>query len=203
MTLFTPFLITRVQTLIAAAKKTGTLLSSWDEIKQILIEAKVAWAAQTPPEFVGVHPDNRSGTGVGGSEAHFHGFKIYKAGFSWSKAADATAFEAAPGQTHAHLKNDEMVSLSGGLIPKLSQLKLLSVGGGHTNTWLRAVKAGCRSAVPELADETGHLSVDKLTIDRASLREAIDKGLRWTVLHHECERVWPELVDCIQKSAQH
>lgn len=200
MTLFTEFLITRVQTLIAAAKKSGTLVSAWDEIKHLLIEAKVAWIAQTPPEFVGVHPDNRSGTGVGGSEAHWHGFKIYKAGFSWSKAADATAFEVAPGQTHAQRKNDEMVSLSGGLIPKLSQLKLLSVGGGHTNTWLRAIKAGCRSAVPELADATGHLSVDKLTIDRASLREAIDKGLRWTVLHHECERVWPELVDFIQKA---
>lgn len=200
MSLFTEALVKTVSFRIAAAKKSGELLSTWDDIKQQLIEANVAWEAQTPPEFVGVHPDNRSGTGVGGSEAHFHGHKICKAGFSWIKAADATAFEVAPGVSKAHDENDKIVSLSGGLIPPLTQLRLLSVGGGHTNTFLRAVKAGCRSAVTELADATGHLSAEKLTVGRPGLKEAVDKGLRWFVLHHECERVWPELVDFIQKT---
>ena len=102
-----------------------------------------------------------------------------QAGFAWSKCADVTAVEAAgPDWQHGVQFNEELVALSGGLIPPLSDLRLLSVGGGHTNCFLRAVKAGCRSGVESLASPSGTLCAEALSCARPELKEALDQGLR-------------------------
>lgn len=141
----------------------------------------------------GVHPLNRSRLGVGGSEAHHHGAQILSTGWSWRRASDATAIEAPPpGQNHEALaSNESLVRLSGGLLPPLVSLKLLSLGGGHTNSFLRAVKAGCRSAVPALADSSGNLNAAALTAGRPDFAEAVERGLRWTILHWQVSQAFP------------
>ena len=123
--LFSPILIQTVNDLIAAGEKTGERVSAWDEIRQLLTQHQVAWVQQVPPEFCGIAMENRSGSGVGGSEAQHHGLKVRKAGFSWQKASDATAFERAPDDIASVKWNDELVKMSGGLIPPLVALKLL------------------------------------------------------------------------------
>ena len=112
------------------------------KVQDILRDASLGCFSHVQPEFCGVHPQNRSRLGVSGSEAHHHGAQILRSGFSWRKAADATAFEVPPPphDTEAKACNEQFAALSGGAIPPLQQLKLLSVGGGHTNTFLRAVK---------------------------------------------------------------
>eukprot|EP00972_Heterocapsa_arctica_P082525 12159124-Heterocapsa_arctica.AAC.1 len=72
--------------------------------------------------MVGVHPENRSRLGVGGSGAHHHGPQILKTGFSWAKVADAAAIEVPTDKLapeEAPLVNNGIVSLSGGFIPSL------------------------------------------------------------------------------------
>ena len=170
--IYTPQVVEHVSSVIEKANQTGCRVEAWDTIRQILVDAGIAWQAQVPPQHVGVHPENRSRLGVGGSEAHMHGHKIMQAGFSWTKCADVVAVECPPAPHDAEAKssNDSYVQFSGGLIPPLQQLKLLSLGGGHTNTFLRAVQAGTRSAVPSLCDNYGVLSKDMLTVNRPALR---------------------------------
>ena len=161
---FTTDVVERVAALIASAELTGERLPAWDAIKKILIEAKLGWSQQLWAPFCGVHNGNRSGEGVGGSEAHNHARDIVRAGFSWSKAADAVAVE---------LPHAEMARLSGGLTPPINVLKV-----SHTNTFLRAVIAGCESICPELSDSSGRLNKERLCLGRKSFKEAVDCGLR-------------------------
>ena len=100
------------------------------QIQELLLENNVGWHAQAPCNFVGIR--------VGGSEAHHHSADIIEIGFSWRKASDAAAFEwpPAPHDSKAQEVNITWVELSGGYIPSSTQLKLLSVGGGHTNFFL-------------------------------------------------------------------
>ena len=93
-----------------------------------------------------------------------------------------------------------MSQLSGGLIPKIDVLKVLSISGSHTNTFIRAVIAGCESICPELSDSSGRLNKEVLCLGRDSFKEAIDCGLRWFVLQHDCDAVWPGLIKLVEKS---
>lgn len=194
--------MSQVNELISKGQSTGARLAAWEEIQTVLLDKKLAWYAHASPDHVGVHPCNRSKLGVGGSEAHHHGARILQAGFSWKKSSDATAFECPPEPHDADAKaeNDTLVNLSGGLIPPLAQLKLLSVGGGHTNTFLRAVNASCSSAVQKLADERGVLNPEQLCIGRPTFREALEKGLKWLVIHWQAPQVWPELPHFVQSA---
>ena len=200
--LFPPELVSKVQTIIDEAAQSGARVAAWETIEQIFLDQKLGWISQVQCDFVGIHMCNRSKLGVGGSEAHHHGSDILKMGFSWKKAADATAFECPPPpyDDEAQKLNTEWVELSNGLIPPLRQLRLLSVGGAHTNSFLHAVTAGCPSAVPEVADEHGNLNVDKLAVKRPAFREAVQKGLRWFVMHWQCAYAWPELPKLIQSA---
>jgi hypothetical protein len=196
--IFTDNLVQEVQKVIDTANSTGARVAAWDNIQELLLQHKVAWVAQVPPDFCGVHPLNRSKLGVGGMESHTHGMQILQAGFSWKKAADATAVEAKHDDKDAWDANERFVHLSGGFLPPLQQLKLLSLGGAHTNGFLRAVKAGCKSAVPKLADDEGNLNMQKLIVDRPEFKEAVERGLKWFVMHHEAPAVWPGLVHMVQ-----
>ena len=200
--LFTTELIAKVDTLIEHGLRTGEIVSAWEEIRQVLLDACVAWEQQVPPEHCGIHRQNRSGTLVGGSESHHHGAAILQIGFSWKKASDVTAIQAPPPPHDQEdiAVNKMLVDISGGLIPPLMSLRLLSIGGGHTNTFLRAVKAGCRSAVPKLADESGCLSSDKLCVGRQAFKDAVEHGLKWFVLHHDCSKAWPKLIHFVQSA---
>ena len=76
--LFTPSVLHKVQQLMDDAEVSGARVSAWDEIQEFLTEQKLGWITQTPPDVVGIHESNRSKLGVGGSEAHYHGFDILK-----------------------------------------------------------------------------------------------------------------------------
>lgn len=191
--------IDKVNKIIQEAEASGAKIAAWDEIIKILVDVGLAWESQTAPEFVGVHPQNRSTLGVGGAESHDLGKKILKGGFSWRKCADATAVEVDPlNSAEAESTNKDIVNLSAGMIPPLKQLKLLSIGGSHTNVFLRALNARAPTPISSLADAEGRLNTDAFAIKSSSLREAMTLGLKWRVLHHKCEKYWPKLVDFVQ-----
>ena len=197
---FPKHVVDDVAAIIEEANRTGARVSAGDKVKAILDANKLSWTARVPVDFVGVHPQNRNGLGVGGSDAHFHGLQILTAGFSWTKASDATAFECSPDDTAAADCNDKWVKLSGGLLPDLTAMKLLSIGGAHTNGFLRAVKAQCRTTIASLADGSGKLSLDRLAVGRPEFRDACENGLRWLVVHRDAPKVWPGLAMLIQKA---
>ena len=200
---FTPAVIAKVANIIADAERSGERVAAWDAIKSVLLESTLGWIAQLPAPHCGVHPDNRSTQGVGGSEAHCHGRDILKAGFSWQRAADAVAVEmppSGPRKDAAIRFNESLVRLSGGLIPPLEVLRVLSISGSHTNTFIRAVVAGCETDVEDLASDGGRLSEDMLCVGRPAFKQACESGLRWFVPQHECEVVWPGLIPLVEKA---
>ena len=195
---FTEAVVREVLALLVEAEQTGERVAAWDKIVDVLLKNNIAWYSYVLPEFVGVHPGNRNGLGVSGAESHSHGLQVLTAGFSWRKCADATGIEADPNDTVAEQFNKDLVAVAAGLIPVLTALKVLSCGASHTNTFLRAVKARCPTPVEKLKDESGRLNPDKLCVGRQSFQEALDKGLRWLVIHRQAPLVWKGLVPCIQ-----
>ena len=88
--------------------------------------------------------------------------------------------------------NQNLVDLSDGAIPPLTALRYLSVGGGHTNSFLRAVIAGCKTSVASLQDDSGRLNGDKLSAGRSAFQTALTEGLTWLVMdgrphHHHAQ----------------
>ena len=198
MDLYTEEVKAKVAELLAAGQLSGNRVSVWEEVQAVLVKANLAWCAQVPPEHVGTHPSNRSSLGLGATEAHVHGAQILKTGWSWRKAADAAAIEAPPDGSddwyHVDGINVMYAQLADGLLPPLVQLKLLSIGGGHTNAFLRAVKGGCKTPVTKLADASGHLNKEELCVGRAAFKEAVELGMKWFIIHCHAPTVWPGLV---------
>ena len=130
-------------------------VQAWDEIKEQLVASGLAYRQQVQPQFVGTHPCNRSSFGIDPAKVHEHGHEVVRSGFSWAKAADAVAFEVPPAPHDADIVriNKELVQLSDGLLPEFGgSLKLASVGGSHTNAFLRALGAGSKTSVKEFGD---------------------------------------------------
>ena len=128
----------------------------------------------------------RSKLGVSGIGVHQHGSKILKAGFSLRKCSDVCGFEVDwTDKEHVaslQASNEQLISLSGGLIPKLSGMRIVSVGGAHTNSFLRAAKARCTTPVAFLQGANGLLDPDALGAGRPAFRQALHEGMNWTVL---------------------
>ena len=195
--------VQEVEKLIKQGNTDGERTTRWETIQDILVMHGVAQrGVQIPPEFCGVSPFNRSKLGVGGSESQVHGDEVLQDGFSWKKSADATCSETAP-----HPYNESALSFnnllekrSQDLIPPLKALKVESVGGSHTNTFLRQVKAGVRCTVTKLASPSGHLDMEALTAHRPSFKEAVTNGMKWFKLDWPCQYVWPDLLAFIQNT---
>ena len=58
--LFSHALVEKVQVLLNDAELTGCKVAAWDQIQELLLADAVAWKARYPPNFVGVHAENRS-----------------------------------------------------------------------------------------------------------------------------------------------
>ena len=201
---FTPEIYEKVKKLIDTAAQTLERTTAWEAIQHALVEHKLALvAAQLPCDHVGVHPENRSRFGVGGTEAQKHGKDVLTEGFSWKTASDAACFDCPPPPLDAEPKafNIHMVDQSQGLIPPLSVLTAVSVGGSHTNTFCRQVKAGVRAVVDGLQKTAdGNLDAATIKSNRPAFAEAVGQGLRWFRMHWACPYVWPGLTSLIQNA---
>ena len=181
--MYTPEVIAKVQGLIDqgnAGEKTGC----WELILDYCTGHEIVWLAVVPPDQCGVHSANRCSFGVGGSESQHLGGKIISTGFSWKRCEGATAIQVPPSpldKTEIEF-NNQLVEISEDLIPSLKMLTQMSIGGGHTNTFLRQVNAGVRCVVPNIGDTDGHLNAELLCVNRPVFKEGL-LGLRWRVFH--------------------
>ena len=203
--LFTAEVVSKVKALLQQGLSSGEKIGVWEQVLDECVKAGVAWDVHVPPNQTGVHPGNRSSFGVSGHDSQHLGFKILSVGWSWAKCTDATAVQAppAPLDKQVRIYNDELVALSDGLLPPLKVLQALTIGGGHTNCFLRQVQAGVRCILPEskFCDKaTGTLNADLLKIGRPGFAEALAKGLKYRMFHWQAPIVFPELVDFAQSS---
>ena len=180
----------------------GSKVSAADRILKALEDRKLLRKTQSPPEMVGVAKANRKSFGVGANESQLLGEQILAQGFSWNKCRDIIDVELppAPFDLEERMFNAHLEEISGGLIPKGSQVHSVSLAGGHTNTFLRMVKSGVRSVVPSIADGNGKLSLDLLSVGRPEFAEACIQGLKWRRLSWMVVAVWPSLADLLQDS---
>ena len=124
----------------------------------------------------------RSGLGVVGAEAHAHGATIMRQGFSLKKCEDVVVFTCKADDTASHDFNRQLVALSQGQIPPLAELRFVSVGGAHTNSFLRALNAGCITHQKALQDVNGKLNAEKLSAGKPQLASALQEGMNWLII---------------------
>ena len=144
-------LVAEVQSIIDKAGKQQ--VKAFDTIKATLLQQGLAWSQQIVPGFVYLHPDNRSSYLVDPARVHQHGLEIVTAGFSPAKAADVCCVEVPPAGHPALAEcqkaNEELYAVADGLLPPVGDMKYVSLGGGHTNSFLRCLNAGTKTTVPE------------------------------------------------------
>ena len=205
-TIFTADIVDEVRRCIDENIAAGTIVTGNGQVQTLLIDAGIARHCEVPPEIMGVHPDNRDEHGVGGSEAHFLGAQILDVGYSAKRAENgAVAFECppAPWNEAPEAFNKSIVDLSTGLIPALQRLAYLSVGASHTNSFLRAVKAGCRTCVETLNEQCGgscNLNQHALTQRRPEFQRALSNGIKFLCIHWQAQFAWPDLPRFLQSS---
>ena len=182
--LYTPSYMQRIKELMQYALDSGELTGAWEQIVKESMKQGTAWIAQTHSDFVGVSPSNRSSFGVGAAESQLLGDRILSVGWSWSKCADSTMFNAPPhdydGYKTAVQYNADLVKLADGLMPPLKALHGFSVGGGHTNTFLRQVNHEVRSIVERFQDKpSSNCKKAKMVVGRPEFDVALNAGLKW------------------------
>ena len=179
---------------------TGEFQSGWAALEKLAMQAGVAWAQRLLIDQVGVSPYNREGLGVAAGDAQKHLVDINHLGFTWTK------LEAKAKQTDQHdpepeiAFNEMQVKLSKGLIPPLSLMLAVSIGGGHTNVGFRQAKHGVKALYKELAGPDGNIDQSKLATGKPEVQDALANGLHWTVFHWQCEDAWPGFSQFAQKS---
>ena len=193
--IFTPDVVATMTELLVEGWRTGEKTGYWEAMTEEALKAGVAWKVHVPPQRCGVHPDNRGKYGVDGCQSQNLGKGILEVGWSSAKCSDCASVQAPPMPflKAAQESNDKLVALSNGLIPPLSMLNSLSMGGGHTNTFLRQCLGNVIALHPELKDKHGRLSAAHLSIGRPQFKVALDKGLLFIEWHWQTPFFWPSL----------
>lgn len=92
-----------------------------------------------------------------------------------------------------------LVESSAGRLPHLQGPTHMSLGSGHTNAILRAIRDGCltneQAFAPKLSreakpDEMFQIDNRSLFAESPGLKEAATRGLKWLVLSHQVQEIW-------------
>lgn len=151
------------------------------------------------PQFIGVHPMNRDGAGVGWKDVHQLLRDVMDLGFDPAQPHPVCA-ECGPGMRNEALAfNNKLTSESAGRIPGIQELhlKYLSLSASHLNATLRVIQAGCPSDV-ESACVDGKVSFSKVELKDPQYSLASQQGLKWKVISHEVLAEWPQLATLVQ-----
>lgn len=171
--------------ILGSSSESGRLASGWERMKTFLLREELAYMLQIPPPQMGTDVENRSGSLVNPTRAHNLGAKICKQGFVFAKTLGATAFEApppGPKLDEVLQANDRLSRLSAGRCPPLGSMRYTSVGGSHTNVFLRCVIARSPTSVKAIADSCGYIDSERLMASQPELADACSKGLTWLVI---------------------
>ena len=139
--------------------------NSLEEVVERLVKHGSADYEHIRCDYFGIHSMDRSTFGMDPYAMNSPADKIDLQGSSLKKCNDATAIEA-PIDTEENRKdvkaNERDVDCSNGLLPPLTGLHALSIGGASPNGMLRAVRAKCLTTIARCADESGRWDRDEM-----------------------------------------
>ena len=129
---FTPQLIQAIKKELNDGLRTGQRASSGESIVKLALDAGVAWEPQVLPQHAGAHPDNRGEFGLDPVHSQDLGNDVLKTGWSWKRSSGSSCIlcPPAPWDKFCEESNTRLADLSGGLIPHVTQLEVLTMGGG-------------------------------------------------------------------------
>jgi hypothetical protein len=179
------------QILQQAKEPDAPIVKLASQAMSILKSVGLAWSAQLHSSTVGIHPRNRSGLGIRATQVHDLMHDIVSHGFVMAETQKATCIEVDPTTNKEAIYNEQIMLSSEGLLPPLTKpLAALAFCCTHTNQGLRVLDAGLLR---------GRNKSDILDQD-AELRQAVSKGLSWTVVSWKIGRHFPLLIDLFQES---
>ena len=142
---------------------------------------------------VGCFPGNRFGSMLIPVDVHY---LISNAFFvnGWNSGKwDCMALTIPPALRHAWVQaNRDLVTKSEGLLPEVVDMNDLVTGrGSHGMAALRGIKFGCRTSDPNVADDSGRVSMAKVIQKQPSMRTPLETGVTIMVLPGELEVACP------------
>ena len=202
---YTPSLVEEIDALLKRGKTKGDKVAVLFQIKTSMISGRVAVYKHVAPARAGVSSKNRSRLGVVGSDSQVLGETILRHGWNDHRTEESSSFDLPPPPLDKEERdfNKMLFDLGDGLIPLLEDLEVITVGGSHTNTFLRQVIGEVRAVVAELSDtgETGgKLNYEQLVCDRPAFKCALGTGLKYWCGHWQSVYIWPDLPDFLQDS---
>ena len=183
-------------------KKDGKkLVSTMDQVMQLLEYQGLAWSQRIRPQQVGVEPSNRDGVGVNAEDVHSLGADIFAMGWSWSQVASAVCVEEAPGASTIADFNRRLSS-SCDILPSdgFDQIRFDSVACSHTNMFLKCLSSGVKSNCEGELTESGCLSLEKVGRTDPEFARAAREGLEWKVLSSKVPVHFPRLLSLLQRA---
>ena len=177
----------------------GKMKSVLEKILQVLLAVGLATKDKMKCDRMGVHPDNRFGTGVDPMQVHTLLWMIVQQGWAWLEVAGrAIAFAVSPKRAKEQRAfNENLVELSGGtLAPIGPDLRALTVAGSHTTQVLKALHAQVKG-IPEafeletlaLWDANGFVD-QKLVFEACpEMQKAVADGIEYIIIRWEAEEV--------------
>ena len=172
------------------------------QLLEVLKKHQLAWCQQVNSSLIGVHPENRDGSGISMSHVHRLCSEFYELGFS-NDLTNNVAVEVAPGDSSCLNFNSKLALEAGGKLPPAEVIGMLrygSVSGSHSNMVMRMFLY----QVPH-ADERltvgGKLSIEKVKLEDPAYAEAIENGMRWTIIASVVIERFPRLPLLLQAAA--
>ena len=169
-----------------------------DEMIKMLFALDGAYKKRIHPKQVGIHNANREGLGIVDESVHSIGLDIDADGFVWKAVEDACCVEDGPNKVNAKFTIQSCNPEENLASFNLQELEYASVACTHTNQFLAAVIDGASTDHDCIAID-GRLSVGKVGRNK-NARDALEKGLEWTVIKHEVEVKYPEVPALIQRA---
>ena len=179
------------------------ILSRYLQIMDILEKDNMVSVLFLHSSAVMTHPANRGKLGLNPHNVHLLGKRVKDIGADSAELHGAVAFEMSNDAT-VHMDqlqfNQDLVKVSDGLLsPLTGKGKYLSVGGGHMVAFTRAVAAGCKTPIVELADKNGKLDAHLLQNDSV-FSTMISSGYKWNRISNVVDQAIPGLADFCQRS---
>jgi hypothetical protein len=181
-------------------KRDGQVTAAWEGVLKALSQSPLMWKQRMSADNVCVHPKNRGGVGLVKEKAFSLAVVHCEAGYSYSKACDGAFAASMPptGSPSFKQTQDANMKLNASQgIPNIAMCLGQSLGAGHGNCFLRCVIGRSECAYNAIAP-SGRLDAEYLGGRYPGLKQALQGGLEWSVIHFEVFERWPLLADIAQ-----
>ena len=170
------------------------------EIKPVLLSHGKAYTQRLNVDVVLPHPKNRSGRILVAGDAHTKGLRMVNVSADIDLVSGSVAWEIPeePEKSTILAKLHQLVDGADGLLaPITGNERVLSTDASHTTAFVKAVKHGCKTNVPELADRNGMLL--PASSFKGDLVRMCEEGWEWFIISRDVASAFPTLVELFQR----